>query len=160
MERKPHHLDANDPSNAGLIRYMPSKPRVSAVPITPPKSSGRHPYLEHGSHPEVVERVWDQLGPALPVDCRCLLYGTPALVAPVLGIVLAVAWGTAHVLRIPLAVMPAALKAGARTVMHWSTGREMNVAKEFGEDWVFGCWAKDEPQWCRSIYEAVEAGAH
>ena len=53
-------------------------------PVASPDTVG-DPYYGQGSHPDVVERVWDQLGASLPTDCRCLVYGTPALVDPASG---------------------------------------------------------------------------
>ena len=115
--------------------------------------------MDCGCHPEIVERVWDQIGPGLPVNCRCMVHGTPAAhVAPRSGIVLAVAWGTQYILRLSEETMPLAIKAGAKTTTKWTFGGSMDVAREFGNNWVFGHWLKEEPMWCRSVYQQVEGG--
>ncbi|MFC1817139.1 hypothetical protein ACFL0M_14660 [Thermodesulfobacteriota bacterium] len=57
----------------------PKRLRFSFEPmVSPDKHSD--PYMEAGSHPEIVERVWDALGSSLPVDCRAIVYSAPALV--------------------------------------------------------------------------------
>lgn len=117
------------------------------------------PYCNCGSHPDVVERVWDQIGPALPLDSRCLLYGTPALVHPKSGVVLAVCYGTQYALRIPVDALGEALKAGARTTIQWSSGGATDIRHEFGPDWIFGLYLVQELQWCRTVYEAMDRDA-
>src|SRR5262249_11838971 len=102
---------------------------------------------------DILERVWDQLGPELPQDCRCLLYGTPSLVHPVSGVVLAVCYGTQYCLRLPKSVLiSTAWREGARTSMMWTLGGRTNIRKEFGRDWIFGCWSAKEIEWCQAVY--------
>lgn len=150
-------IDLTASLNTGVLRcFTDELGRPASSAIAAPDSYGKDPYWERGSHPEIVEQVWDQMGKALPVDCRCLLYGTPALVTPVSGIVLAVAWGTAYILRLPEDTLTIARQAGTKTVMQWTGGGQTDISKECGADWVFGCWAKEEPQWCRAMYEAVK----
>lgn len=100
--------------------------------------------------------VWDQLGLALPVDGRCLLYGIPALVDPKSGVILAVCCGTMYALRIPDDVLGAAKTAGARTHIEWSSGGVTDIQDEFGQDWIFGLYLVQELQWCRAVCEAMD----
>ena len=87
----PIHLSLDDPRNAGIVRV---RNELKFPPCIRPLESPRDPYWHLGSHPEVGERVWHQLGSALPVDCRCIVFGTPGLAAPRSGILLANAFGT------------------------------------------------------------------
>src|SRR5689334_7613270 len=109
--------------------------------------------MNQGSHPDIVERVWDQIGSTLPMDCRCLVCGTPALLQPVSGIVLAFCLGTAYCVRLPSGLLEEAIKNGAKTSTKWSNGTVLDATKTFGSDWIFGGWKKED-EWCRKTYEA------
>jgi hypothetical protein len=37
-------------------------------------------YYDLGCHPDVVKRLWDEINPKLPANCRTIIYGTPALI--------------------------------------------------------------------------------
>lgn len=153
-----YYLATSCDANRGIIQcFHLAKNGASFAPISAPNSAAKDPYYDLGSHPDVVTRVWDELGAALPVDCRCLLYGTPALVAPTSGVVLVAAYGTQYLLRLPEEAVPLAIKAGARTTTKWSSGGEMDVSKEVGPDWIFGGWIIEELHWCRTVYESVES---
>lgn len=151
------HLDEQNPLNAGAVRYLRPRNEKNLPPCAAPDSFP-DPYMNLGSHPDIVGRLWDELAKSLPQDCRCILYGTPALVAPRSGIVLAVAIGTQYGLRLPDGAVAEAINAGARTETQWTGGGSMNVQREFGSDWVFGRWLKQEPDWLVAVYEAVEEG--
>jgi hypothetical protein len=112
--------------------------------------------MNAGSHPDIVERVWDQLGAALPPEAAVCILGSPALANPA-GVVLAVAYGTAYVLRLLPADLEAALRAGAQTVMRWSDGSTTDIGVEFGPDWIFGRWDAREPGWCKASFEGLSA---
>ena len=144
-------LDANNPLNKLVVDYLharnPSQPLFAAHDSVP------SPYINQGSHPDIVERVWKQIGSALPVDCRCLVCGTPALVQPASGILLAFCLGTVYCLRLPSELLEEALKHAAKTSTKWSNGTVLDATKIFGSDWIFGAW-KEEVEWCRKTYEA------
>ncbi|MBI3987471.1 MAG: hypothetical protein HY343_11155 [Lentisphaerae bacterium] len=147
-------LDANHPMNRLVLRYLSRDAKKEAPALAAP-GSVRDAYYGQGSHPDIVERVWDQIGKALPLKCRCLVYGTPALVHPNSGIVFAICNGTQYNLRLTPAALGEALQQGAKTVTRWSGGEEMNAVEVLGPDWVFGLWSKDESRWCRAICEAL-----
>ena len=155
MDQFEIHLNEQDPRNVGVIQYQQGR-NFHKLPACAAPDSYPDPYMELGSHPEIVERVWDQLGGALPVNCRCIVYGTPALVAPRSGIVLAVAFGTQYGLRLLERTVAEALKAGARTV---EFNGKVDIQREFGSDWVFGPWLKREAEWLRAVFRTVEEQA-
>jgi hypothetical protein len=150
------HLSVNDPRNVGLkhIRNEHSFPACMR-----PRESPRDPYLHLGSHPDVVDRLWKTLRAALPQDCRCVVFGTPALVAPRSGVLLAQACGTAYLLRVPKSARAAAIESGAQTKMVWSNKSVIDAAETHGDDWIFGRYLDLEPTWLRAMYDTFEAAA-
>lgn len=118
---------------------------------------GPDPYIGSGSHPEIVERLWDRIGPALPEDCRCRVGRNPALAHPRTGLILALAMGTQYGLRLPLGALQLALDAGAKTTTVWGIKNHFDLSATFGADWVFGAWLKQELEWCRAAYDAESA---
>jgi hypothetical protein len=149
----PIHLNLADPRNSGL-RHVANKLKFPTC--IRPLECPRDPYMNLGSHPESVERIWDQLGSALPKECRCILLGSPGLVAPRSGVLLAKAYGTAYILRIPQDSMDAAIQAGARTRMKWSDSHTTDLKQDYGDGWIFGKYLKQEPDWLLAAYYAVE----
>jgi hypothetical protein len=141
------------PANQGVLRYLngdaPHAP-LMALPESVPD-----PYFGQGSHPDIVERIWDELGKAVPAY-RCLLYGVPVLVHPGTGVVMAIAGGTRYALRLLEEAWEEAQQAGARTVARGSDGGELNLRETLGEDWIFGGWLKQEITWCRNLFDALE----
>jgi hypothetical protein len=123
----------DDPRNAGVVRYMQQRNERRCPPYMAVADSPHDPYWEMGSHPEVVERIWNQLAQTLPQECRCLIYGTPSLVAPKSGIIFALAFGTQYVLRIAKGSIDVALKAGGKRGTRWSDGTETDVQRELGD---------------------------
>ena len=149
----PIHLSLDDPRNAGVHH---ARNDLKFPPCIRPVECPRDPYMHLGSHPDIVERVWNQLGAILPHDCRCIVFGTPGLVAPRSEILLAKAFGTQFILRIPLTAVDEALRAGAKTKMTWGPNHVTDLAQEYGDDWIFGQWSKQEPDWLLAVYNSVE----
>jgi hypothetical protein len=143
-------MDLTHPANQKVLAYLAA--RNPGAPRWAPYRSGPGAYLNSGSHPDIVERVWDQLGQAVDPDSRCIVQGTPALVQPTSGIVLAFALGTQYCLRLPPELIPVAIQAGVRTRMQWSKDHQTDAHQEFGEDWIFGRFLKEELDWCRQAY--------
>lgn len=140
--------------NEGVLRFLERRrPAENRGPDVRAPSDYRRDYWESGSHPDAVERVWDQLGRGLPTECRQVALGSPALVEPVSGVLLALAFGTAYGVRLPPSVCSSGLPPGVRTETKWTGGGGMNIQQEFGRDWVFGAWAAEEEKWCSQAFE-------
>lgn len=123
----------------------------------PPRSAGRHrePYMSQGSHPDQVARVWDELGAALPYDCRALAKGgKPVLAHPETDRIFALPQGTAYALWLTPADFAHAIGVGAETSHTWSGGSVTDLAREAGPGWIWGRWFDDEPAWVRRACEA------
>jgi hypothetical protein len=149
-------MEIRNAMNDGVVRYLERNARSQGMPDVRPPREKHLDYWECGSHPDVVERVWDQLGKRLPVECRQVVLGTPALVHPHSGVVLAIAIGTQYALRLPGRVAQDGLPAGTRTENTWSTGGVMDIQKELGSDWIFGSWASAEEEWSLEAFQEHE----
>ncbi len=138
------------PANASLLRYF--KNRASQY-------DDANQAEIHGTHPDLVERLWDQLGKLLPEDCHAVVYGTPVLVRPATGIIFSFAGGThTYAFRLPPELREPAIKAGAKTVYHYRAYPELNIEAytfdlaDIGDEWVFCGWLKGEEEWMRVAY--------
>lgn len=151
------------PANRGIITYLSGRAgekaetRAQASPV-----DVKDPYYALGTHPEIVERLWDDLGGLLPKNCKWILYGTPVLVHHATGVVFGFAGGShTYALRLPAAERAAAIAAGAETVHHYPAYPELSIAASkldlarFGPEWVFGGWLKGEEEWCRAAFDAA-----
>jgi len=148
-------LDENHPANRLLIVAHTARAARWNVqtPVIAAWDSVKQPYLNCGSHPDIVERVWDQLGRALPEDCRCLVWGTPALVHPKSGVVLAECYGTAYCLRLP---QSADRTVSSQTTMRWSNGSVTDIAKDYGDDSVFANGARRKRRNVCSVFGSMK----
>lgn len=148
---------ASHARNAGVLGYLG---RDGRHPIIASPESRDDPYLHAGSHPEIVERIWDEIGPRVDSAERVLLGGTPGLFLRQGGLVVAAALGTEYALRLEPGMLREARRAGARTEHRYSVGDVvLDLAATFGDDWVFGRWDAAEPEWCASSARAFRAGA-
>jgi hypothetical protein len=146
------NVSADLPANAGLRRYLEPRMRPGFPPVATPQETER-PYETLGAHPDLVSRLWDELGKVLPEDCRGIFFGTPALIHPASGIVFAFAGGThTYAFRLPAAERETALEAGASRVMHYPAGATLDL-RSVGDEWVFGWWYSTEEAWCRAAYD-------
>ena len=129
-----------NPANEGVLRYLQAKGRGEEE--RPPRPQNAD-YWESGSHPDVVERVWDQLGASLPPEARRVIFGSPVLLVPTSRLIVAVAIGTQYAVRVPPSVQPS--KPQTETV--WAGGERMDIRAAFGPDWIFGSYAGEEENW-------------
>jgi len=143
-------LDDAHPMNQRLINHL-RKRHGEKIAILPPDTHP-DPYLNAGSHPDIVWWIWDTLGRALPTDCKAIVYGTPALVHPGKGVVLALAFGTAYVIRIPNDFVNEAKESGYKTERIWSDGTRTDIQELAGPGWLFGNWNKEESIWLLTSY--------
>lgn len=146
-------MSIEQPANANVLAHL------GRGGVVPPfswyRDFGGDAYYEAGCHPDIVQRLWDQIGVALPRDCRSLVCGVPALTHPDSGVILAVGMGTQYCLKLDAPLAEAALVVGARSSMRWSDGTTTDLGVVFGAGWVFGGWLSQEPEWCRETFEAL-----
>jgi len=106
-----------------------------------------------GAHPEAVERVWDELGSALPRDCRAVIYRAPALVHPDTGVIFALVLGTFYALRSPTGSDREDAVADRVQRRVFKPGTDLDAKRDLGDDWTLGKWVKQESHLCLSAYE-------
>ena len=71
-------MNVRQPANAGIVRYLERPGHAAGCPDVRPPRDGRRDYWESGAHPDIVERLWDQVGRDLPAACRQVVLGSPA----------------------------------------------------------------------------------
>jgi hypothetical protein len=80
-------------------------------------------WLNLGTHPDLVERLWREITILLRGACQWVVYGSPALVHPETGIVFGWAGGThTYGLGIPEPERMQAIAAGAQTIQRYANG--------------------------------------
>jgi len=149
-------MDVAIPANRPLLDYLTRRNPGAGLFAAP--ESAADPYLGLGSHPDVVARLWDQLGSSLPADCRGIVCGTPALVHARSGTILAFALGTQYALRLPDGRVAEAERLGLQTVTRWAGGSTTGARSEFGPGWTFGRYRPEEAVWLREAFD-LAAGA-
>jgi hypothetical protein len=147
------HVALDRPENAGVLDYLGRGRGLQDLPVGQPSEEVDRWHL--GTHPDVVERLWDALDAALPQSGRCVIFGGPALVNPVSGIVLAVGIGTQYALRLLPGDLALAIDAGAEIVHVFQTsGGRLDLAATFGPGWAFGRFDARETDWLAATYAA------
>lgn len=158
------------PANAGILAHLGDPARLErSVSVAKDRRSCSpgeiaDPSTTLGTHPELVEHLWDVLGASLPLDCRRVVHGTPVLVHRRSGVIFAFAGGSlTYALRLPETERAEAIRAGAKTVRDYPAYPELGIEAsrldlaDFGPEWVFGGWHADEVRWCRAAFEAAAA---
>src|SRR5688572_14249314 len=143
-------VDASNPANQPALTSLEASARADR-PLTP-AAEAIDPYYEAGCQPEVVGWMWERLSKKLPPESRCLIYGTPCIVQPSSGILLAVGMGTSYVIRLLQEFLPAAAEIGCTPRHVWGDGRVTDLGVEYGDGWVFGSYSRESVEWCRATF--------
>ena len=148
------NINVDIPRNSIVLAYLtrPHRDRVPLPTVVRPEEVD-DPYMRLGAHPEVVQRIWDELGEGLPRDCRRVVYSSPALVHPKNGTIFVLALGTGYGLRLPPPLVEVAIRCGARISVRYTDGDDMNTRRDLGRDWVLGAWLTAETRWCTKAFE-------
>jgi hypothetical protein len=152
VEKYAHHIEValTHAANAGIIAYL-NRPFIQAAPSASP--TGVDPW-RLGTHPDLVEIVWDQLPGQLPESCQWLVYGRPALVHPHSGVIFGIATGTSVLaLRLPESKCREVRMVESQ-VVQYSDGSRL-LAGDLGDDWTFIPFniGAREREWCVHAYE-------
>jgi hypothetical protein len=141
------------PENDGVLRYLAHGRSAADAAFGPPP--GDVDRLHLGTHPDVVDWLWDRLNAALPADCRWLVFDGPALVHPA-GVILAAGIGTQYALRLLAEEVATAVAGGSELVHRFRTvGTTLDLPAAFGPEWVFGRFDEREPAWMKARYGEV-----
>jgi|SRR5665213_2929787 len=154
-------MDIQQKPNVRILNFLTTSVGYKSVkedsaPVFATWNSVADPYRGCGSHPEVVERLWDHIGRVFPLDCRGLVYGNPSLIHGKTGIIFAVGFGTCYILRLPGSIGSQAIDLGSQTRMKFSTGLQLDIRLILGDEWVFGDFQQNELVWCKEAYEAYK----
>jgi len=150
-------LDQEHPSNKKVLDYLCRNATGWRGPFLEPATAPGGLKPRPGSHPDIVQYLWESLAPHLRAECRALVCGCPALVAPARGVIFAVPLGTEYGLRLPPPEFELARAAGAEVVHFYRTaGIELDLFQRFGPHWVFGAFDSREPEWCAAAMEFAE----
>lgn len=76
---------------------------------------------------------------------------TPAIADPASGVILASAFGTSYIVRVPLGAMEEATRLGYRSDHRFTGGEVVDLAVLMEAGWVFGRWLDFESNWLRSV---------
>lgn len=147
------------PDNRGVLAYLRTGNRDAAPPLSARPGDVTDPYYQLGTHPDVVEHVWDVLGSALTEDCRCVVSGCIALVQPNSGVVLALGLGTTYAVRFSPADAAETAAAGLNRTHRYRTSGDGLDLEEWGEGWLFGAYDRREPEWLRRAFEYYASAA-
>ena len=152
------HLDTQGPINGGVLDYLCGSGEKSRAREVEPVTSHHQYRCELGSHPDVVDQLWDTIAPCLPVDCRAIVCGRPVLAAPRCGVIFAAALGTEYALRLAPTHFALAQDAGAEVAHYYRTSEvTLDLARQFGRHWVFGAFDRREPEWCVAALRFAES---
>jgi hypothetical protein len=138
------YLDAGRAENRGVLDFL-ARRNERRCPLAERPDAFDQPYLSLGSHPDVVERVWKELAP--DPAWRVVVLGTPGVVEPVAGTVLALALGTSYWLRLAPGDLEPALSSGVTQEHVFGGGKRFDAAAVLGPAWVHGSWDEREPLW-------------
>ena len=159
------------PANIQVLRYLGSPQRLakstSAIKqyVECPIDVLPDPYLELGTHPDLVGYLWRDTTKLVDVDCRWIVYGAPALICPISGVIFGFAEGTMTcALRLPLTEHAAALAAGFSKIVAYKAQPRLNiqeteiVASTIGPEWLFHFHVKDMGYWGSVAYNLARGG--
>lgn len=151
-------IAADHPANVSILAYLGSCDPEHTIMSQSPESI-EQVYLCVGTHPDIVERLWDTITVELPASCRWVAYHWPVLVHPTTGIIFGFAQGSgAYALRLPPTEREQAIAAGAKRQYYFSTSKVTLDLDHIGDEWVIGLWSTEEPRWCLAAYSFAGQG--
>lgn len=143
-------VDFSHPANEGILRYLMGA-EFRGLPSIPPFED----YYDGvgGTHPDLVEILWERMSKPLPEKCAWVVYGRPALVHKSTGIVFGFAVGTSLIgLRLPEQERQRVIGNNSHSQKwQWGSGKTV-FARDIGKDWIF-VNLKDQEQNCLRAYE-------
>ncbi len=152
-------LDATCSKNYDVLNYLGDAEDCSPEEVD-------NPYMTLGTHPDLVERLWDQLTVQLPANCCWVVGKRPVLMRKDTGVIFGIAIGTVfYALRLPEPDCIALDSAKRGLVERWANehgidgeARHQYVAAQLascpvGPAWISGKWLPEEIEMSRQAYD-------
>jgi hypothetical protein len=153
MDNSDHIL--RHPTNQGILDFLRHIVHDWMDQPSCHPSAVQDPYYTLGTHPDLVELLWDKLTIKIPLDCRWVLLGRPVLVHPEKRIVFAFATGThTYAFRIPTVLRQEGYAWQASQQYRYSGDRVLDLT-QYDADWIFGGDIKDEVEVCFKAFESA-----
>jgi len=139
--------------NDGVLKYLQGDWNLRPEPIYGEPDEVLDPKAALGTHPELLDWLWNTICAKLPKDCRKVIYGKPVLIHPETGVIFGLGHGECVcALRLPLDKVGEAIMSGMEDDVELENGQEL-YSEDIGDDWVFCTWTEDDPDWCLRAYE-------
>lgn len=149
-------IDFKCEENKGVINFLSTNTGRSSAPLAETPAKFDRPWYEGlGTHPELIERLWEEITTDLPKNCKWIVYARPILVHPGTGVIFGFAVGAyKYALWLPPQEYEAAAEIGLSSIYTDSRKTVIDL-KEIGAGWIFGNFKEEERGWCVKAYEAV-----
>ena len=128
-----------------VVTAIASKPHRPPPPLSQSLDQVADPFYGLGTHPDIVDQLW-QIDHSLPQSCRWVVWGNPALVHPITGVIFAVGFGTIGiVVRLPPD------QRGSASARRPTNPGQHNDISSAGPEWRFLNSAQADL--CRAAYD-------
>ena len=143
------------PTNLGILDCLRHLGRHWKGPLSYHASDTHDPYYQLGTHPDLVEMLWDKFPARIPIDPRWILHGKPVLVHPATSIIFAFATGThTYAFRIPAELRESAKATHASQHYRYPDGNVLDLT-QYNADWIFGGNIHNEEELCLTGFQAA-----
>ena len=150
--RKEMNVGFDDPRNTDILAYLKKRKNENDIQKSISSDQVPDPYFKLGSHPDIVQRVWDEVTDKISEDCKWIVYGNPVLVTPKSGIIFGFTCGTSYVLRFSPNVIQEVVNKGLKTEHKFMNNYTLDLSV-IGKDWFFGEFYDEEKEWCVKTFE-------
>ena len=140
-------------ANQGILECLQHITRNWKGPLSAPPDDVEDPNYTLGTHPDLVEKLWDKLPSRIAMDCRWIVHARPVLVHPETREIFAFATGThTYAFRVPLQLREGDIVEHASQEYVYTDGSILDL-KQYDADWIFGGNFNDEEKLCLIAFQ-------
>lgn len=144
-----------NPVNQGILDCLQYLGRNWRGPLSCHPSEAHDPYYHLGTHPDLVEKLWDKLTVEIPMDSTWVLHSRPVLVHPETSVIFAFATGThTYAFRVPESQRDEEIAAQLKQQYRYPDGRILDLT-QYDSDWIFAGLMAREERLCLTAFQAA-----
>jgi hypothetical protein len=141
--------------NKGILECLKYLGRHWRGPLSCHPSEAHDPYYQLGTHPDLVEKLWDKLTVNIPLDTRWVLFARPVLVHPETGVIFAFATGTqTYALRVPENLRREVIAEQVKQQYRYPDGHALDLTR-YDPDWIFADNIANEAAICLLAFQSA-----